>query len=247
MRLTSTLYQKSFLLLPGVCRLCCMPSARDLELCSDCAQALPRIDRPCNRCGLSCRYANMTTCAKCLLNPPIYEHCIVPYRYAGVVRYLHHRFKFSQDLAAGQLLSELLAEHVARQLVGLEADQAVQVPEVIAPLPTHWWRRLRRGFNQTEVIAKTLAARLRRPVLTAALGRVHQGRAQQGLSAEQRVANVMGAFKVRRRRVGAIRNRSVALVDDVMTTGATAAEAAGALLEAGAKSVVIWCVARATI
>lgn len=185
-----------------------------------------------------------------MLNPPVYQRCIAPYNYNGYVRYMHHSFKFNQDLAAGQILAELMAERIGA-IVGetssVEAERVSAVlPDFIVPVPTHWWRRLKRGFDQTEIIAETLSARLGVPLMSA-LRRVRSDKPQQGLNAQERAVNVAGTFKVRERKKDVIYSQTIALVDDVMTTGATVKEAASALLQGGAKSVDVWCLARALI
>jgi ComF family protein len=108
------------------------------------------------------------------------------------------------------------------------------------PVPLHWRRRWTRGFNQAEVIADELAYRLRIPLHAQALLRRQQHTPQQQLTAAQRRRNLRSGFAIR----GDVRGRHVALVDDVVTTGATAAEIARTLLDAGAASVQVWCLAR---
>lgn len=242
MLLTPFLHKHSFRLIPGTCRLCRMLSGRSMELCDECEQALVLMQDPCSGCGLPKRYPRLTRCAKCMLSPPNYWRCLAPYSYTGFVRYLHHRFKFNQDLAAGQILSELITERI------LETTDLVRaaLPDFIVPVPTHWWRRLKRGFDQTEIIAETLSARLELPLLLA-LRRMRADKPQQGLDALERATNVVDAFEVSKRHTDTIYGQTIALVDDVMTTGATAKAATNALLQGGAGSVEVWCLARALI
>jgi ComF family protein len=117
----------------------------------------------------------------------------------------------------------------------------VLAPDAVVPVPLHWWRRLRRGYNQSEALARGLARVLALPCRTSWLRRARHTPSQVGKSAEQRRANVRGAFRAARVPAGA----SVLLVDDVMTTGATASEAARALKEAGAGRVVAAALGRA--
>jgi len=108
-------------------------------------------------------------------------------------------------------------------------------------MPLHWFRQWRRGFNQSDLLAREVARRCGAPVVSA-VRRVRATAPQAGLSNTRRRANVAGAFVVRR--LAALRDRRVLLVDDVMTTGATASACAGAIKRAGARHVTVLTLAR---
>jgi ComF family protein len=114
--------------------------------------------------------------------------------------------------------------------------------DLVAPIPLHPARLRDRGFNQSELLARFLARRFSWPVETAALLRIRRTRPQVGLSTAERRANVMGAFLAE---PALVNGKHILLVDDVRTTGATLAAAAGVLLAAGAKSVSAYCLAEA--
>ena len=162
------------------------------------------------------------------------------FRYQHPVDQLITRLKFRGELACARVLGTLFAR--ARRATGRE------LPECVVPLPLHRQRHRERGFCQTTTIARHLAARLRNaqgrrlPVRTDLLRRVRGTRAQSGLSAVERAANLRDAFAA-----GTIAPlpRHVALLDDVLTTGNTAMAAAAALKDAGVAQVEIWCCARA--
>jgi ComF family protein len=116
-------------------------------------------------------------------------------------------------------------------------------PDLIVPIPLHPQRYRERGFNQAHEIARYAAQLLRIPVGTQYVRRRVPTLEQSGLSLAQRRRNVRGAFEV----VRAIEARSVALVDDVLTTGSTARAAAEALSNAGVRHVEVWAVARVTL
>ena len=151
--------------------------------------------------------------------------------YEDTLRKLIHLFKYSRIRTLAGPLGELIASAVPR-------DQSF---DAVVPVPLYWRRRLERGFNQSELLARAVARRYGVRVTNA----VRRGRAtstQAGLSNAKRRANVAGAFTVKRPR--AVAGLRVLLVDDVMTTGATAAECARALRKAGASYVALLTLAR---
>ena len=135
-----------------------------------------------------------------------------------------------------ELLGELWAETAAARFHAIAADALV-------PVPLHWLRRLRRGYNQSHALARGLSRRLGIPLRAPWLRRVRHTPRQTSRSFEERRANVRDAFRA----AGgpALRAKTVLLVDDVMTTGATASEAARALRAGGASRVVLAVLARA--
>jgi ComF family protein len=132
-------------------------------------------------------------------------------------------------------LSEPLGRLLARALPRAEAFDA------IVPMPLHWVRRWRRGFNQSELLARVLAKRIGVPVV-AAVRRRKPTPPQAGLTSAQRRTNVAGAFVVKNS--SQIRGQHVLLIDDVLTTGATARACAAALKRAGAAQVTVLTLAR---
>ena len=149
--------------------------------------------------------------------------------YEGTLRKLIHLFKYSGMRRLAQPLGGLLADALPR-------DRQF---DAVAAVPLHWRRRWQRGFNQSELLGKAIARRRGIPVIKA-LRRGSATRAQAGLSNAQRRENVAGAFRARRRVAGL----RILLIDDVMTTGATAGACARALKKAGARSVSLLALAR---
>ena len=142
------------------------------------------------------------------------------------------RFKFHGDLAAGALAATLLSWSL---------DPA-EAPQALLPVPLHRGRLRQRGYDQALELARALSAQCGIPLLANRLRRVRRTLPQTELGADARLRNVQGAFALRGRQPWP---RHVALVDDVMTTGATLAECAHVLLEAGVARVDVWTVARA--
>ncbi len=156
------------------------------------------------------------------------------YREGGIAREAILLCKHGGQLRLLRHLATLLAEEVPARLVPSDWDGAV-------PVPLHWTRRLRRGFNQAEILALAVGRRHGLPVLGRAIRRVRRTAVQHGDPGE-RQANVRGAFRVLR--PGLVKGRRLLLVDDVFTTGATANACADVLLASGALTVGVLTLAR---
>jgi ComF family protein len=172
-----------------------------------------------------------TTCQSCPFDPGFDLAC-APYLYMYPVQHLVRGLKFEGRLAYGRVLGQLLAEARVRATDPL--------PEFLIPIPLHPDRYRNRGFNQAEKIASSVAHTLQIPLASKALVRIAATREQTTLTVLERRDNVRGAFRVHR----LSRAAHVALVDDVLTTGSTASEAARVLKEANVDRVEIWTPAR---
>lgn len=172
-------------------------------------------------------------CGHCLQDPPQLSHAFCAFRYAYPVRELLLRFK-NGDLAAGRMLSELMARQMGAEAAVPRADWTL-VPVPLAPRRTG-----ERGFNQAERIARVLGRRLGLPVEPRLVRRVRSSPDQKSLSAAERRRNLAQAFTA-----SPCPGRRLILVDDILTTGATTRALAQSLLDAGAAELRLWCVARA--
>lgn len=217
-------------LLPPRC-VVCAGAGDGLDLCAPCRAALPWNEGACRRCALPLA-GEGDDCGACRLRPPAFTRVQCPLRYAFPVDRLLPRFKFHGDLAAGEVLATLMHW-------GLDPEQR---PQALVPVPLHRERLRSRGYDQALELARALSRRGGPPVRADALRRLRATAAQSRLGARARRGNLHGAFGLRARHG---LPAHVALVDDVMTTGATLAECAGVLLDAGVERVDAWCIARA--
>ncbi|MDQ7780274.1 MAG: phosphoribosyltransferase family protein [Planctomycetota bacterium] len=190
----------------------------------------------CLKCGtvLGPGAMSIEGCSSCVGRDMPFRRAVAAARYDGPVLTLVHQLKYSGRADVADVLGGMLARRLA-------SEEFVSEVDAIVPMPLGTWRRLVRGFNQSELIARVVARALDCPLVTGALrrrSRVPQAR----LDRASRLRSPVGAFFVRRTR--AIAQRKILLVDDVLTTGATAAEAARALRQAGAAVVWVATVAR---
>lgn len=220
-------------LLPNHCAVCRSPTRGTLgRLCEDCVARFAAERPRCRRCALPLP-AGPSLCGGCLRSPPPWSAAITVgdygYPWAGLLA--AQKFDAALDLAPA--LAALLAARVDASAV-----------DALVPVPLAARRLRERGYNQAARLAAALARRIERPLRDDWLLRLTDTAPQLGLPRGQRLANLRGAFAAEPLALHALRGRRIALVDDVMTTGATLAESARTLLAAGAAEVQAWVVAR---
>ena len=216
----------------------CGAAAGDYALCRDCLQDLPWNRPACSRCAIGLPQPGV--CGDCLRRPRPFSAAIAPLRWQPPVDYLLHLFKYQGHLELGPVLGKLLGDLLTKQLL----QQHATLPELLVPTPLHPGRLRSRGFNQALELSRVVATRLELPVATQALRRSRATISQTGLSPRQRRRNIRAAFVVDDAVRASIKGRHLALLDDVLTTGSTAAEMSRTLLRAGAERVDIWAIAR---
>ena len=205
-------------------------------LCKGCHGDLPVNRWHCQRCALPLAFQSDTyTCGECLSTPPPFSQTIAPWRYQYPVDGMISRYKYNGQRQYARPLMAGLSEHLSRHL----QTRPELRPDLIVPAPMHRKRRRQRGFNQAEDIAEQLSLALNVPWSATRIRRLRHARPQRELGREARLHNLLGMFEV----YGAVPAR-IALVDDVVTTGATARMLTTALIDAGAEDVQIWALAR---
>ena len=210
--------------LPQDCLLCGAASD-DAPMCGPCAKELPALPRACHQCAMPSSLGEI--CGSCLRHPPQFDMTVAVWRYAYPVDRLVQALKFHGRLALASFFADMLAS-------------LVKPADLVIPMPLHPARLTERGFNQATEIARHLTGKLGTRLASRGATRIRRTLPQADLPMDERARNVRGAFACAFDLTGA----RVAVVDDVMTTGATLGELAKVLKRAGAERVENWVVAR---
>ncbi|TAN52047.1 MAG: ComF family protein [Methylococcaceae bacterium] len=221
-------------LYPPTCLLCDAPGTQGWDLCAGCKNDLPYARHACPRCAspLPAAAAPDSTCGRCQKKPPRFDAVIALCHYQEPIRHLLHAFKFQHRHACARLLGDLLAERLAT---------LTEKPQLIIPVPLHPQRYSERGFNQALELGRPLSRQLHIPLGTHYCRRIRATIPQTELNIELRRRNLRGAFQVTEKPPA----DHVALLDDIVTTGATAGELTRVLKRAGVARVDVWCCAKA--
>ena len=200
------------------------------DLCNPCRSQLPQI--PINHCQICLLPVNTArVCGACLANPPVYTRIIAALHYTFPVDVLIHSLKYRENLVMAPILANFLIEKI-----GIS-----DLPDLIIPMPLHVMRLRERGFNQSVEIGRTISKKLNIEMLPDSCARVRNTPFQAGLPWKEREKNIRNAFVCKTDLSG----KHVAILDDVMTSGATINEMAKILCQQGATVIDGWVVARA--
>lgn len=216
-------------MLPAQPCLLCGASSHDGLCCAACAADLPRLSAEhCPVCALPTLAGSI--CGHCLKQPPPFDHTVAAFGYKFPLDKLIQALKYRDRLILVNFLAEALVQRITTQ------------PDCIVALPLHAIRLRERGFNQSLLLAHQISRRVGIPLLADACNRVRNTPPQSSLPWKERDKNMRQAFACK---PGAdVRGKHVAVVDDVMTSGASIGELARALKKAGAKEVSAWVAAR---
>jgi ComF family protein len=237
-------------LLPSNCSLCLQPvSSQEHCLCGLCISKLPWLRTQCRQCANPLKSNNL--CPECQQKPPPYRRCVAAFEYQkDTIDKLIMDIKTNPHSPETAQLSSLLSEVITL------AYQDSPMPTIMIPVPLHWRKLLMRGFNQSSNIASILSRKLKNTVILENICIRHASSSPQHLkSRKKRIQGMGNAFRMHKnidyrsdnkndRTCNPIFEQSVAIVDDVVTSGATAESLAWTLIKAGAKHVDIWCIAR---
>ncbi len=219
------------LVYPPVCAACSASTGQSHGLCAPCWASLTLIARPyCERLGtpFALDLGGALISPAAMADPPVFARARAVCGYDDIARTLVHKLKYGDKLELAITMGTMMS---------LAGRELVEDADLIVPVPLHRWRLWRRRFNQAAALSDVLAAKTGLPVDLTALVRVKRTRPQVGLSRHERAENLQGALRVSATARHRIEGRRILLVDDVLTTGATANASARALLRSGAKAV----------
>lgn len=235
MHWTAPLARLADLALPPRCPGCGEIVAADHRFCAECWASLRFLGPPwCASCQLpfDIDRGEGACCARCLAEPPPYDGVRAAVAYGEVARTVALKLKYAGRIACAATMARAMARHLPGE------------GELLVPVPLHRWRIWERGFNQAALIAAELGRAGGVPVAPGLLRRVKATPVLRGLGARARAKAVAGAFALAPDAGERIVGRSVVLVDDVHTSGATAAACARLLKRGGAARVILLCWAR---
>lgn len=218
--------------LPSICVLCNQFHSTISAVCMPCIALMPQLGFTCTHCAYPLFDADYLVCGQCIKNTPHFDRTLCAYAFEEPLRSLIHQFKYQQKLYLASFLSQLI--------INAWEEGSIK-PQCLIPMPMHPKKLKIRGFNQTVLLAQTLAKRLQIPMDLSCCKKVVNTMPQAQLDGEARPQNIKGAFQV-----SAMPYQHVALIDDLLTTGSTANELAVSIKKTGVEQVDLWCCARTT-
>jgi len=222
-------------LFPATCLICGAAGHDNLDICPDCLDKLPLNQHFCPCCALPLQTQSPQEmlCGQCSQQRPAYSHIVAPWLYQAPVDDLIQQLKFHQKLATGRLLGQLFARKLSTR----------KLPEMLLPMPLYKRQLRRRGFNHASELTGFIARELDIPWSPWLLKKIRETRPQHNLRKQERKQNLKNCFSFN----NAKGYRHLAIIDDVVTTGTTAQEAAKTLTKAGVAQVEIWSLTRTPI
>ncbi|SIR23645.1 comF family protein [Bosea sp. TND4EK4] len=226
------------ILYPPSCVVCRAATGEAQALCAQCWCGIGFIERPyCERLGTPFEIdlgPGMVSPAA-IAEPPVFARARAVCRFEGAARDLVHRLKYGDRAELALTLGRMMRQ---------SGHELLADADLVVPVPLHRTRLWSRRFNQAALLARVVAGLGERTLAITALARVRRTRQQVGLTRAQRGDNLQGAFRVPPQARPLVQGRRILLIDDVLTTGATANAAARALLRAGATAVDVLTFAR---
>ena len=219
-------------LFPDTCYSCAEELQQESSsFCTDCLASLPYLDEACHRCGEPLFHGD-SACGKCISRQPTFDQCFCPFIYEDPIKKKIQELKFSDYPKNLAMIADLFLQE-------LDAKK-IAIPEAVISVPMHPKKLRGRGFNQSYELAKAIAKRLDIPLLYDHIQKSKDTPKQTSQTFKQRRKNLFKSFRA----VKKIEHQHVAIVDDVVTTGATAEEISKILKKNGVDYIQVWGIAR---
>ena len=220
------------ILCPKTCPMCDKIISRHENICTNCHSKLVYIHEPkCKKCGKELRDEAKEYCADCSVKKHYFDLNVAVFEYSAMVSKSLYKFKYHNRRTYARFYGEAIAKHCANDIRRWN-------PDVIVPVPIHYKKRIKRGYNQATLIARELGKEINIYVDEKYLYRVVNTRPMKELNKTNRKKNVENAFKIYK---NVVKYTKIILVDDIYTTGSTLDACAKALLGAGASEVFCIC------
>lgn len=203
-------------------------------ICSRCNREINRFAY-CGSCGAELAF-NVAHCGQCLTSPPLWQHLVTISHFQPPLSEMIYRFKFQRQFQLDRTLARLLLLAVLQA----RRNHSLILPDVLLPVPLHPFRHWQRGYNQSELLTRKLSGWLNVPYDNHLLQRTRHTQAQRELNGKQRRENLKNAFALRYKP----HYRSVAIIDDVITTGTTLHEISKQLQQVDIEQIQVWCLCR---
>lgn len=205
------------IIFPRTCSLCkkTMPFSSEQNICDECLEKIPKLEGLiCHRCSLSLPDGG-ATCSDCKSNKDIYFEVLkAPYTYSSQMQKLIKKLKYSRKTFLAKDLSAQLAKFILKENIDKNVD-------VIVPVPLHWFKKWKRGYNQAELLAENIAKLINKPMYNALI-RTKYTKPQFNLRKSQRKENLEDMFRINQKYVDIVKGKRILLIDDIATTCSTA-------------------------
>ncbi len=222
------------ILFPRTCLLCgkTLPFSSEQNICGNCLENIPKLEGLlCHKCSLPLPDGG-ATCSDCKSNKDIFFEVLkAPYTYSTQMKKLIKKLKYSRKQFLAKDLSVELAKFIAKENIDKDID-------IVVPVPMHWFKKWKRGYNQAELLAKNVARIINKPMCNALI-RTKYTKPQFNLRKGQRKENLENMFAINEKYIGMIKNKRILLIDDIATTCSTSNQCAKVLKDLKGKVVVV--------
>ena len=222
------------MIFPRTCSLCgkTLHFTAKENICSNCLEKIPKLEGLiCHKCSLPLPDGG-ATCSDCKTNKDIYFEVLKsPYIYSAQMKKLIKNLKYSRKTFLAKDLSAKLAEFIIKENIDKNTD-------VVVPVPMHWFKKWKRGYNQAELIAQNVAKVINKPVCNALI-RTKYTKPQFNLKKQERYENLANMFDLNKKYIDIIKGKRILLIDDIATTCSTANQCAKVLKTLKIKTIVV--------